>query len=523
MRIPKLIASLFGMTCLLSASVQPPVSTTGAGRPSDQSGQIVLDSTVLGVTTVSSGMQVPWEISWGPDGWIWYTEQRGIVGKVNPATGQRKELLRVPDVYVKRSTGLLGMAVTRDRASATTYVFLDYTYGDAARTASKVVRYTAIGDTLLNPRMVLDSVPGANGHNGSRLLALPDGTVLLSTGDALRDQNAQDVTSLSGKVLRLNPDGSSPADNPVPGSLVWTWGHRNVQGICRGANGRVYSSEHGLNSDDEVNWLQPGRNYGWPAVMGVNDQPGEDEPYQRLKPTLPLKWWTPTIAPAGLDYYASPVIPEWQNSLLLTTLKECDLRVLHLNRAGDAVGRETVHADQLLGRMRDLCVAPNGDVYVSTSNRDWNPTCAGFPKPTDDRIVRLRKLRTLTRSEQAQRRRQRGQPVAVVNAGAHVYEQYCASCHKKDGQGLVGTYPPLAGSEWIKGAPDKPIDILLKGLSGPITVNGKPYNDVMPAFRFLTDQQIADVLNYVRQSFGNREASLTFKQVAASRAASDTR
>ncbi len=511
--------ALFLAAFLLSASVRNralPGHLMDHG-PNKPDPVIVLDSTVLGLTTVSAGLQVPWEITWGPDGWIWYTEQRGIVGRVHPVTGQRRELLRVPDVYVKRSTGLLGMAVTVDKATATTYVFLDYTYGDAAHTTSKVVRYTAVRDTLTDPFVVLDNIPGNNGHNGARLVALPDGTVLLSTGDAIHDQHAQDVTSLSGKILRMNADGSVPITNPIRGSYVWSWGHRNAQGLTYGQNGQLYSSEHGPNSDDEVNLIQPGHNYGWPGVMGVADLPEEAGPFQTLNPTLPLKWWTPTIGPAGLEYYPHRTIPEWQNTLLVTTLKECDLRVLYLNSTGDSVRSEAIHADRLLGRLRDICVAPNGDVYVSTSNRDWNPTCEGFPQPTDDRIVRLHKIRTLSRSEQAQHRRQRPQQLALADPGALVYEQYCAACHKRDGLGLDGTYPPLAGSEWLKGNLDRQVAILVNGLSGLITVKGKSYNEVMPPFRFLSNQQLADVLTYIHQSFGNRENSVNYKQVATSR------
>lgn len=514
----KLLLWAIALTGTLAAFT-PSLKPVSAENPAPPAGeQLVLDSTVLSVTTVSSGLAVPWDIAWGPDGAIWFTEQRGFVGRLDPATGKRKTLLRVPDVFFKRSSGLLGMAVGVDKPTGATQVYLVYTYRRDSVVTSKLVRYTYASDTLTAPKVLLDGIPGNDGHNGARVSLAPDGTILLSTGDAIREKNAQDVTSLSGKILRLNPDGSVPADNPVPGRYAWSWGHRNAQGLCVAANGRVYASEHGPANDDEVNLIERGRNYGWPDVMGISDQPEEAEPYQTRNIRLPLKWWTPTIAPAGLEFYAHRAIPEWRNTLLLTTLKECNLRALRLNDAGDSVRSERVWADRLLGRLRDVCVAPNGDVYLATSNRDWNPTCEGFPKPTDDRIVRLRRLRTLSRREQAERRKRQPLQLARVDPGRLVYDQYCAACHKPQGEGLPGTYPPLAGSEWMKGSPAKMAALVLDGLSGPIMVKGQPYNELMPPLRFLTDQQIADVLTYTRQSFGNRESSITFRDVATVRA-----
>lgn len=188
------------------------------------------------------------------------------------------------------------------------------------------------------------------------------------------------------------------------------------------------------------------------------------------------------------------------------------MRVLTLNQSGQAVVTEKTWADRQLGRIRDVCVAPNGDVFVATSNRDWNPTCEGFPKPNDDQIIGLRRVRTLTKSQRLSHAKKQEALVSLKEPGERLYEQHCASCHKKNGEGLAESFPPLAGSEWINDelALSKTV---LNGMSGKIYVNGKPYEGIMPAFSFLSNQEMADVLTHIRQSFGNREGTITFKTV----------
>lgn len=233
--------------------------------PTNETVEMVLDSTVLSVKPIVSNLTVPWDIQYGPDGWIWFTEQRGVVSRVNPNTGVKQQLTKIQDVFFKRSTGLLGMAVGFDKATQQTYVYVDYTYKQAALIASKVVRYTFDKDTLVKPFILLDHIPASEGHNGSRVAIAPDGMLIVSTGDATFSDNAQNIHSLSGKLLRVKPDGSVPSDNPIPGSYIWSLGHRNPQGLCFSPSGKLYASEHGLANDDEINLIEKGRNYGWPA------------------------------------------------------------------------------------------------------------------------------------------------------------------------------------------------------------------------------------------------------------------
>lgn len=478
--------------------------------------QVLLDSTVLGASTIVSGLDVPWEITWGPDNYIWMTEQGGTVSKVNPKTGKRTVVLNVPDVYRKRSMGLLGMAVSPD-FKRYPYIFLDYTYLKDSNVVSRLVRYTIQDDTLTAPLVLLEDIPGGNGHNGSRIAITGDGKLMLSTGDATVSANAQNTSSVSGKVLRLNMDGTIPQDNPIPGSPVWSWGHRNIQGLAFGYDGTLYSSEHGDATDDEVNIIKKGENYGWPNVQGYSDGPEEMDFVKETNITEPLKAWTPTIAPAGINYYGSAAIPEWNHSLLLTTLKGSSLYVLKLDKKGGVIASEMVFFNQDFGRIRDVCVSPSGEIYISTSNRDWNPS-AGFPKPKDDRIIRISKLKTEKKMVK-KALPAATKSVAVVSNGKKLYTSYCESCHKKEGEGIKGTFPPLKGNAVVTGNKNTLVSIVLNGLAGPRKVHGVEYNGAMPAFRFLSDNDVAAVVTHIRTGFGNKAGAVTGKDVAIIRKA----
>lgn len=465
-----------------------------------------LDGTPMGVQVVAAGLDVPWEICWGPDDRIWMTEQKGIVSAINIKTGAKKVLLTVPDVWAERTSGLLGMAVHPD-FDRFPYVVLDYTVNKKDSIASVLVRYTYKDDSLINP-VILLSVPGSHGHHGSRVLFDQDAKILWATGDAQNPGNAQNIHSLNGKILRINIDGTVPGDNPVKGSPVWAWGFRNMQGLTLGAGGKIYTSEHGDATDDEVNRILPGCNYGWPDVTGEIDTDAEKKYAEKHRITEPLKSWTPTIAPAGIGFYRYKTVPAWENTLLLTTLKENDLRVLKLDQAREKITGEKILLDEKYGRLRDLCISPAGDVYVSTSNRDWNPG-PGYPKKEDDKILRLFRLQ----GNEIRKPQDEKQEVAPkANHKGLLYEQYCASCHKPDGKGVPGSFPPLNGKV-VKHNKERLIETVLNGLSGNLEVNGTMYNQSMPSFSFLEDGQVAAILSYIRAGFGNEAGPITAEEV----------
>lgn len=354
--------------------------------------QIQLDSTVIDTATIQSGLNTVWDLVYGNDDRIWYTERVGKISRVDPVTRQNKLLAWLPDVYENAAgmeeTGLLGMAL-HPNFTDTPWVFVVYNYLDGSLIKEKLVFLTYTADTLLNPTIILDNITGGGNHDGSRLVITSDRKILMTTGDAGNQNNSQDLNTPEGKILRMNLDGTVPADNPLTGKLIWTWGSRNAQGLVLSPEGILYSSEHGPSSDDELNIISKGRNYGWPIVKGFCDSPDEIQFCTDSNIAEPILAWTPTIAPAGLEYYPLAEIPEFSDALLLCTLKEQDLRAIRLNNSGDSVVSEKIYFDNIFGRIRDVCYAPNGDVFIGTSNKDGrgqNP----FPLAGDDRIIRLR-------------------------------------------------------------------------------------------------------------------------------------
>ncbi len=340
-----------------------------------------------GVRNVVTHLDTPWEILWGPDGWIWMTERWGRVSRVHPETGELQVLTVIEDVVEIAESGLMGMALHPNFAD-TPLVYLVYTYRSSdLRFWNKVVAYRYTGDSLRYEATLLDSLQGWRIHDGARLWILPDRTLLITMGDAGTKENSQDLSNGNGKLLRIRLDGTIPPDNPFPNSPVYAYGLRNSQGLVV-VNGQIYVSDHGPASDDEVNRILKGRNYGWPYVMGWCDEPDEQQFCTEHQVVEPMAAWTPTLAVCGLDFYRGNKFPEWNNSLLLVTLKAARVVQLQLNAAGDSIVQEKHYFVRQFGRLRDLCISPDGRVFFATSNRDGrgrNP----FPLPEDDRIIEI--------------------------------------------------------------------------------------------------------------------------------------
>lgn len=320
----------------------------------------------LKTRTVSAGLSHVWEMVYGPDQQLWITERGGKISRVNPQTGAVSLLLNVPDVVSNGEGGLLGMAIN-PQFSTNPWVYVVYNYNSASGYKEKVVRYTYSGTALTSPLTILDLIPASSIHNGSRLLISNDQKLFISTGDASEASNAQNTGSLSGKILRVNMDGSIPADNPIANSRVWSYGHRNPQGLVQ-VGAKLYASEHGPNNDDEVNLILKGRNYGWPNVEGFCDKPAEQTFCSANNVVEPLMAWTPTIATSGLTYYNSDLIPQFKNSLLLLSLKASKFTQLKLNEAGDKIlGSKDFFVNEF-GRLRAICQSPDGKIYIGSSN-----------------------------------------------------------------------------------------------------------------------------------------------------------
>ncbi|MEJ7694546.1 PQQ-dependent sugar dehydrogenase [Daejeonella sp.] len=335
-------------------------------KKSSKDTEPVLTDAVIDIQVLSQNLSFPWEITWGPDNMIWMTERGGKVSRVNPTTGVATNVISIADVKTMGEGGLLGMAL-HPSFTANPHVFVVYNYDKAGTYMEKVVRYTYNGITLTSPTILLDNIPASSIHNGSRLLISTDLKLFITTGDASNQPSAQNVSSVSGKVLRINLDGTIPSDNPISGNPVWSFGHRNPQGLVF-ANDKLYSSEHGPDRDDEVNIILKNRNFGWPTVNGLCDETGEQSFCNSNNVAQPIIRWTPTIAVSGMDYYNSNSIPQWSNSLILATLKDKTLYQLKLNSAGDKIDESKKLISGTYGRLRDVCVSPDGKVYVVTSN-----------------------------------------------------------------------------------------------------------------------------------------------------------
>ena len=346
--------------------------------------QITIGSVEVDTQSVATNLDTPWEIVWGPDDHIWFTEREGRVSRLNPETGDRQILLTIDEVHEQSESGLLGMVLHPNFEQAP-YVYLVYNYLSGSSINERLVRYTFLEESFKSPKVLFDGIEGNSNHNGSRLVIDSLQRLYFSTGDAQDPSIAQDLNSVNGKILRMNLDGSLPDDNPFPDSYVWTYGHRNPQGLVFSPDGILYSSEHGPASDDELNIIEKGRNYGWPDVMGYCDEASETDFCSENNVKEPIAAWTPTLAVAGIAFYNHQVIPEWENSILMTTLKESELVQLKLSEDGQEVVEENRWFDEWWGRLRDVCIAPNGRVYIAVSNRDGR----GDPAPGDDRIVEI--------------------------------------------------------------------------------------------------------------------------------------
>lgn len=206
-------------------------------------------------------------MTYGADGRIWFTELQGNIKRMHPDTFEVQQVFAIGDVALFGFSVGLHSIVLHPDFNTNHYLYVHYVY---TNTASKIVRYEydSANNTLVNPTLILGNITAGISHNGSRMVILDD-KLFICLGDTYNTPAvAQNLSSINGKVLRLNLDGSIPSDNPIADSYIWSWGHRNPQGMCY-ANGRLYSSEHGTSNNDEVNIIETNRNYGWPTVEGV--------------------------------------------------------------------------------------------------------------------------------------------------------------------------------------------------------------------------------------------------------------
>jgi glucose/arabinose dehydrogenase len=322
------------------------------------------------VGVVATGMEVPWALAFAPDGVLYVTERPGRIRVVRDGRLDPTPIATLAVAAVGEG-GLMGLAL--DPAFAETgRLYVCYTAARLGRIVNRVTALTVRGRGAVPERALLDDIPGASVHDGCRLKFGPDGKLYVGTGDAGQGRLAQRGESPAGKILRLNPDGGVPADNPFPGSPVYSLGHRNVQGLAWDARGRLLASEHGPSGfpggHDEINLIRSGANYGWPEVYGKGGEPRYVDP----------------LVESGRDTWAPSGIAVLGDHLYVAGLRGRRLLRMRLTAEG-GVAEVTAWLAGTHGRLRDVVVGPDGALYVATSNRDGR----GSPAADDDRILRV--------------------------------------------------------------------------------------------------------------------------------------
>jgi glucose/arabinose dehydrogenase len=320
---------------------------------------------------VAQQLDVPWAIDFAPDGRLFVTERPGTIRVWERGRLLPEPVISFPPPFVSTGEGgLLGLAVDPG-FTANHYLYVYHTYAEQGTLYNRVVRLRERNNRATVERVLIDRIPGGRIHNGGRLKIGPDGKLYITTGDAGVPERAQDPFSLAGKILRLNLDGSIPADNPFPGSPVFSWGHRNPQGLAWSPDtGTLYSSEHGSSANDEINLINPGANYGWPVIQGSQQARGMRAPLLYSGET--------TWAPAGMAFVTQG---PWRGRLLVAALRGEQLLLVNL----DTREVEGLYQGRF-GRIRDVVEAKDGSLYILTSNRDGR----GDPRPDDDKIIMLR-------------------------------------------------------------------------------------------------------------------------------------
>jgi glucose/arabinose dehydrogenase len=313
--------------------------------------------------TIATGLNVPWGIAFLPGGDALVSERTtGRILRISPNGRRRRVVMRLPGVDTESGEGgLLGLAVSPGYAQDR----LVYAYFTSRRD-NRIVRFRLGG----RPRPVLTGLRRGTIHNGGRIAFGPDGKLYAGVGEAGLSSLAQNRRSLNGKILRMNPDGSVPGDNPFPGSLVWSYGHRNVQGLAWDSRGRLWATEFGQNELDEVNLIRRGRNYGWPEVEGRGSTAGGRFTNPRVT------WTTSEASPSGAAIR--------RGTMYIGALQGESVLRVRLN--GTRARKRASLLRGRYGRIRTVERAPDGSLWVTTSNRDGR----GSPRDGDDRILRIR-------------------------------------------------------------------------------------------------------------------------------------
>jgi len=335
--------------------------------PIPEPGQSNSNNTHSGIQVLAENLDVPWAIDIAEDGRLFFTERKGRIMTMEKNGSIISDPVAYINVLQNSESGLLGLAL-HPNFTENHLLYIYHTYSNGSAVLNKVLMLRENDNKIVESKVIIDNIPAADRNDGGRIKFGPDGKLYIATGDALQPELAQDASSLAGKILRINSDGSIPEDNPFEGSPVYSYGHRNIQGLAwHPLTGELYASEHGLEGNDEINLIKPGTNYGWP-IEDCNAEKFEK----------PIICFNPAIAPAGMIFATSDTLG-YQNEILLATLKAQQIRLIDL---GSNVESNILTG---FGRIRDVVEASDGSLYVATSNKDGR----AIPEQDDDKILRI--------------------------------------------------------------------------------------------------------------------------------------
>ncbi|WP_139892692.1 MULTISPECIES: sorbosone dehydrogenase family protein [unclassified Bacillus (in: firmicutes)] len=327
------------------------------------------------IEVVAEGLNVPWEMVIADDGRIFFTERPGQIREIRNGKVREEPLLSLPAPFISEGEGgLLGLALDPD-FQTNHFMYTYHSYEDNGEIKNRILRLVVGDNQARIDKVILDGIVGDTNHNGGRIKIGPDGMLYITAGDRYEPDLAQDKTSMGGKIFRIHLDGSIPDDNPIEGSPVYSYGHRNPQGLAwHPVTGDLFSSEHGQSAHDEINLIEAGKNYGWPIIQGDEAKEGMETPIAHSA--------TETWAPSGMTFVSKG---EWKNQLLIANLRGVQVLKVELDESGKQVKSiESLFKDQY-GRIRNIIEAPDGTLYMMTNNRDGR----GNPSDKDDRIIRL--------------------------------------------------------------------------------------------------------------------------------------
>lgn len=328
------------------------------------------------IEIIAKNLNVPWAMDISDNNNIYFTERSGAIRVIEDGALNPQPLITFTAPFISQGEGgLMGIALDPD-FSQNHYLYVMHSYSEGNRIYNRVIRLIENNNKAYIDKIIFDKIPGGQIHNGGRIKIGPDKKLYITTGDAGNSSLAQDLSSTTGKILRIELDGSIPNDNPFVNSPIYSFGHRNPQGLAWNSKNILYSSEHGQSAHDEINIIYPGANYGWPLVQG-----DEDSTEVTLQKPL-IHSGEDTWAPSGIAFVNQG---PWQDKLLVSTLRGQQLLSISLNEDGSIVENIESWFKNEYGRLREVIQGKDGSIYITTSNRDGR----GNPDISDDRIIRF--------------------------------------------------------------------------------------------------------------------------------------